>query len=110
MTRSAHVWRTLCLLTFIAAAPRSAKAITIITFGTFDASLDTGVLAGVSFPVSYSYDAGQIAGTGDSFIGLNSFNFTLLGTPFTLNDIDQGGQIVFRNGILENITASFQGV
>src|SRR5262249_51924198 len=36
--------------------------------------------------------------------------FTLLGVPFTRNDIFQGGQVIFRDGVLVNVTASFQVV
>lgn len=81
-----------------------------IVYGNLDASLDTGSLAGTMFPVTYSYDASQINPIGESFIFLNSFDFTLLGANFTRNDISQGGQVIFVNGVLDNVTASFQGV
>ena len=84
-----------------------ANAISIV-FGQLNSSLNTGSLAGTRFPVSFSYDADQVVPIGDSFIGLNSFDFTLLGTSFTRNDIFQGGQVIFRNGRLDNVTASFQ--
>jgi len=74
-----------------------------------NASLDSGSLLGTRFPVLFSYDADQVSPIGDSFVGLNSFNFTLLGVPFTKNNILQGGQVIFRNGVLDNVTASFQG-
>jgi hypothetical protein len=79
-----------------------------IVFGDLDASLDTGSLAGTMFPVSYSYDASQISPAGDSYILLNSFDFTLLGTEFSKSDIFQGGQVIFHNGVLYDVTASFQ--
>ena len=72
------------------------------------ASLDTGSLAGISFPVSFSYDAGQVRPVGDSFINLISFDFVLLGVPFNRSEIFQGGQVIFRDGRLDNITASYQ--
>src|SRR5262249_50883491 len=65
-------------------------------------------LAGISFPVSYSYDADQVAELGESFVQLNSFNFTLLGVSFMRSDIFQGGQVIFQDGTPENVTASFQ--
>jgi hypothetical protein len=79
-----------------------------IVFKTLNASLDTGTLAGTAFPVSFSYDACQVAPVGQSFITLSSFDFTLLGVPFTRNDIFQGGQVIFQDGILQDVTASFQ--
>ena len=72
-------------------------------------TLTSGSLAGTSIPVSFSYDAGQVLPSGDSFITLSSINFTLLGVAFTRNNIDQGGQVMFHNGVIENLTASFQG-
>lgn len=41
-------------------------------------------------------------------MSLNSFDFTLLGVPFTRDDIFQGGQVVSQDGVLQNVTASFQ--
>jgi hypothetical protein len=89
------------------AAGRDATA-TPIVFDTLNASLNTGSLAGLTFPVSFSYDAGQIQPVGDSFIDLSSFDFTLLGAPFNRNEIFQGGQVIFHDAILENVTASYQ--
>src|SRR5260370_13967296 len=84
-----------------------AAASPIVT-SMLDASLDTGSLAGVTFPVSFSYDAGQVQPVGDSFISLVSFDFVLLGVPFNRSEIFQGGQVIFRDGRLENVTASYQ--
>jgi len=41
-------------------------------------------------------------------VTLNSFDFTLLGVPFTRGDIFQGGQVIFQDGVPQNVTASFQ--
>jgi hypothetical protein len=41
---------------------------------------------------------------------LSSINFTLLGVPFDRAEIDQGGEVVFDNGVIENLEASYQGV
>jgi hypothetical protein len=71
-----------------------------------DASLTTGSLAGVSFPASFSYDDSGLTGHGQEFIPLQSFDFTLLGTQFTRADITQGGQAIFQDGTLENVTAA----
>ncbi len=89
------------------AAGREATASPIV-FDTLNASLDTGSLAGLSFQVSFSYDAGQIEPMGDSFIALSSFDFTLLGVHFDRSEIFQGGQVIFHDGILKNVTASYQ--
>jgi hypothetical protein len=79
-----------------------------IVFGTLNASLDDGSLAGTTFQVMFSYDADQVTDTGDSYVPLNSFDFTLLGVPFTRNDIFQGGQVIFHDGVFQDVTASFQ--
>lgn len=93
------------LLFFAAGAGAGAAS---IVSGSFNASLNTGSLAGTMFPVLFSYDASQVTGHGDDFVQLASFNFTLLGVPFTRDNIFQGGQVIFRNGVLDNVTASFQ--
>jgi hypothetical protein len=95
-----------CVLCLFAACSR-VDAQTIV-YGTLAASLDDGSLAGTTFSVVYSYDADQVSDVGESYVTLNSFDFTLLGVPFTRNDIFQGGQVIFLDGVLENVTASFQ--
>jgi hypothetical protein len=81
-------------------------AATIIQ-GTFQATFDAGSLAGTTFKVAFSYDADQVQA--DSFVGLRSIDFTLGGAVFNRTFVNQGGQLIFRNGVLDNITASFQG-
>jgi hypothetical protein len=81
-----------------------------IVYGTLTASLDTGSLAGTRFPIQYSYDASQVPSVGEGYAELLSFNFTLLGVSFTRSDIFQSGQVVFQNGVPQNVTASFQVV
>src|SRR6266545_5006413 len=76
--------------------------------GNLNASLDNGSLAGTRFWVTFSYDLAQILAAGDSWIPLSSFDFALFGVPFTRHDVFQGGQVIFRNGRLDNVTASFQ--
>jgi hypothetical protein len=49
-----------------------------------------------------------VAQVGKSYVFLQSFDFTLPGVPFTRKDIFQGGQVIFENGVFENVTASFQ--
>ena len=83
----------------------TAQATPITSF--LDASLTTGSLSGTNFVVSFSYDNASLTGTGQEFIGLLSFDFTLLGTHFTSADIYQGGQAIFQDGTLENVTAAF---
>jgi hypothetical protein len=97
------------IIAAIVLAASSTAMATRIVPGGLNASLDTGSLAGTRFPVSFSYDADQVSPIGDSFVGLNSFNFTLLNVSFTQDNILQGGQVIFRNGLLDNVTASFQG-
>ena len=109
MLKSAHVFRTFLLAASAVLNAGRGTAGTIV-YGNFEANLDTGSLAGVVFPVTYSYDASQNNPVGESFNILNSFDFTLLGTEFTRSDIDQGGQVILIDGVLDNITASFQGV
>ena len=111
MHRMWDLSRVTCLILCIALAllfSTNARATRIVP-GGLNASLDTGSLAGTHFPASFSYDADQVSPIGDSFVVLNSFDFTLLNVPFTRNNILQGGQAIFRAGSLENVTASFQG-
>jgi len=100
MIRSAAV----LLLLLIAATAAHGQ----VVFRQLNASLDTGSLAGTTFPVSFSYDSSQVSPSGDSYVQLTSFDFTLLGVQFTRNDIFQGGQAIFHDGVLNNVTASFQ--
>jgi uncharacterized protein (TIGR03437 family) len=79
-----------------------------IVSGKLLASLKTGSLAGIAFPVSFSYDASGAPPQGQVFLPLTTFSFTLRGTKFTRNDIFQGGQVILRDGRFENVTASFQ--
>jgi len=58
--------------------------------------------------VSFSYDSSQVEPAGDSYVPLSSFDFTLLGVRFTRQDIFQGGQVIFHDGVITNLTASFQ--
>jgi hypothetical protein len=99
--------KTIILAAVVLAVSSNAMATRIVP-GGLNASLDTGSLAGTHFPVSFSYDADQVSLIGNSFVGLNSFNFTILNVLFTQNDIFQGGQAIFRNGVLNNVIASFQ--
>jgi hypothetical protein len=98
-----NIW----LIALMLCAVTSARAENIV-FGTLNASLDYGSLAGTTFQIVFSYDADQVASAGDSYVSLNSFDFTLLGVPFTRNDIFQGGQVIFQDGVFQNVTASFQ--
>jgi hypothetical protein len=98
MTRS-----VLFLLLTCASAGRS-EAVT----SSLQASLDSGSLAGTRFSVSFSYDPSQVQPVGDSYVQLNSFDFTLLGVQFTRQDIFQGGQVIFHDGVITDVTASFQ--
>jgi len=87
-------------------APIVLPARADIVTGTLNASLDSGSLTGNMFPVAFSYDSNDVNPVGQSFVTLESF--VLLGAPFTRHDIFQGGQAIFEDGIIENVTASFQ--
>jgi hypothetical protein len=103
MTRS-----VLFLLLTCASAGRSELVTTSLVTNTLQASLDTGTLAGTRFSVSFSYDGSQVQPVGESYVPLNSFDFTLLGVQFTRQDIFQGGQVIFLDGVITDVTASFQ--
>jgi hypothetical protein len=79
-----------------------------IVSSTVKVSLNTGSLAGINFPLSFSYDAGQIQPTGDSYLFLQSFDFVLLGVPFNLREVFQGGQIIFSDGHFDLFNVSYQ--
>jgi hypothetical protein len=96
---------TAAAFVLVAATPVRAED---IVFGTLNASLDDGSLAGITFSVSFSYDQDQVAPVGESYVTLASFDFTLLDVQFTRDDIFQGGQVIFENGVPSNVTASFQ--
>src|SRR5579863_8461508 len=93
------------LLTALAVLPIRAGLVSETLF----ASLTSGSLAGVTFPATFSYDPSGVNPVGTSFAFLQSFDFVLLGVPFNQSNISQGGQAVFQNGVLNNVTASFQG-
>jgi hypothetical protein len=99
-------WPAAAVVLLFAASSR-ANAQDIV-FDRFEAFLYTGPLQGTTFTVQYSYNAAEVSAVGDSYVPLNSFDFTLLGVPFTRDDIFQGGQAIFRDGVLANVTASFQ--
>ena len=88
--------------------PALGAGATTIVYWTFVASLDTGSMAGTTFPVCYSYDADQVAPVGESYVQLNSFDFVLGAAQFTRNDIFQGGQVILTDGVAHDVTASFQ--
>jgi hypothetical protein len=99
-------WPAAAVVLFFAASSRADAE--DIVFASFEAFLYTGPLQGTTFTVQYSYSADDVSAVGDSYVPLISFDFTLLGVPFTRDDIFQGGQVIFRDGVLNNVTASFQ--
>ena len=72
-----------------------------------DASLTSGSFADTQFAVSFSYDDASLTGEGQEYLPLLSFNFTLDDVFFTRGDIFQGGQAIFQDGVLQNVTAAF---
>ena len=73
------------------------------------ALLDQGSLDGIKLRATFSYDDTGVTARGDCWLTLLSFDFELEGVHFNRQWIDQGGQVVFHNGVIENVTASFQG-
>jgi hypothetical protein len=100
-----HTLTAVLILLAMAVSPADAQN---IVYRTLDASLGDGSLAGTTFQVTFSYDADQVAEVGDSYVELQSFDFTLLGTTFSRRWIFQGGQAIFQDGVIQNVTASFQ--
>jgi len=72
-----------------------------------DASLTSGSMANTEFTVRFSYDDSNLTGQGQEFLPLQSFNFALGNAVFTRDDIFQGGQAIFQDGVLQNVTAAF---
>lgn len=98
--------RVLTLLVLMSLA--SLKVVTAATIDfQFTASLQTGALAGTDFTGTASYNNQGVTGTGTEYLLLTSLDFSLLGYPFTLADVDQGGQAILQNGTLEYFTAAF---
>ncbi len=94
------------LLTWLLLSPPPAARATTIT-SSLDASLTSGSLSGTNFTVSFSYDNASLTGSGQEYLSLLSFDFTLLGTQFDRAEISQGGQAIFQNGILQYVTAAY---
>jgi hypothetical protein len=96
----------LALFIFIFSGFSSSASATTIPF-TFNASLQTGALNGTDFTGTASYNNQGETGIGTEYFSLTSLNFSLLGYPFTLADISQGGQAILQDGILSYFTAAF---
>jgi hypothetical protein len=86
-------------------SPASAGSVATVILS---AILDTGSLAGTMFSVTLTYDPDQVNPVGESFVTLESFDFLLQGVQFSRNNIFQGGQAIFENGVIDNVTVSFQ--
>lgn len=102
---AAQSFRTLVLASLCFATPLAAHA-SPVDF-TFQASLDTGALAGTHFTGTASYDSTGSSGVGTEYLTLTSLNFSLLGELFTRADISQGGQAILEDGTLSYFTAAF---
>jgi hypothetical protein len=89
----------------LAVLPDAAHA-SVINF-QFNASLQTGALAGTNFSGQGSYDTTGSTGMGQEFLPLMSLNFTIGGVNFGLADIKQGGQAILQNGALYYFTAAY---
>lgn len=98
------IFRRLGALLAVALLLQPANA--TIIHKSFTALLDSGPYAGTVFDGTFSYDNTGVTGVGTEYLGLGSFNFTLLGTPFSKADIDQGGQVILENGVLSYFTAA----
>jgi hypothetical protein len=99
----------MCKLAILAVAlgPLAQQAVATTVSFQFDASLQTGTLAGTQFSGSGSFDNQGETGVGTELFTLKSLDFSLLGFPVTLADINQGGQAVLKNGTLSDFTAAF---
>jgi hypothetical protein len=73
----------------------------------FDATLDSGPLAGTSFTGTLSYNEPAVVTPGVQYLALTSLDFSLDGEVFTLADLYQGGQAILDNGSLYDFTAAF---
>jgi hypothetical protein len=78
----------------------------MITFN-FDASLDTGALAGTTISGTLSFDETGITVAGTDYVALTSIDFELDGVPFTKANLYQGGQMIIENGYPSYFTAAF---
>ncbi len=94
------------LMLVIPASTAHANAIELAS-ATIDGVLTSGPLEGAAVSGAFSYDVASVTGVGQEFIRLIDFDAALLGTHFTLKDIRQGGQVLFQDGMLENVTAAF---
>ena len=74
---------------------------------SFDASLDSGSLAGTLFTGTGSYNAPDPPIPGVAYVGLTSLNFSVDGQSYTLADNYQGGQAILDDGSLDYFTAAF---
>jgi hypothetical protein len=95
-----------CLVALLLLA---SPAIARIKHRQLVAVLDQGSLAGVTFHATFSFDDAGVTSHGDCWLTLLSFDFEVEGVHFNRTWINQGGQVVFHNGVLDNVTASFQG-
>jgi hypothetical protein len=93
------------LLFLLLAAALLAPASTVDF--AFDATLQTGSLAGTSFAGTGSYDNAALTGAGTEYAFLTALDFTVDGALFSKTDIDQGGQAVLQDGTLDYFTAAF---
>lgn len=92
------------LIACLSLFPHCARAATVEF--QFDASLQTGPLAGTQFTGLASYDNSAVTGFGTEYVFLTSLDFTLLGITFTQADISQGGQAILQDGTLSYFTAA----
>lgn len=95
--------RRICVSGLVLAAGAASSAPT--SYG-FVAQLDSGPLQGTRFPGSFSFDPAAGTGVGREFLPLATFEFTLLGTHFTRDDIRQGGQVILDDGVVSYFTAA----
>lgn len=92
-----------CCLAICWTSPIAAKDLEY----EFQATLNSGPLAGTQFSGSFSYDSSKSAGVGTEYIGLSTLDFSLFGIPFTKTDLRQGGQVILQDGTLSYFTAAF---
>jgi hypothetical protein len=96
---------TFTVVLFISLPPGFAHASTMEF--QFEASLQTGALAGTTFSGTGSYDNINATGIGEELLTPGSLDFTVADAVFARADIDQGGQAILENGVLSYFTAAF---
>lgn len=90
-------------LALLLSACASGATITL----AFQAALQTGGQAGISFSGTLAYNNSTITGVGTEYISLTALDFSVFGETFNRAGISQGGQIILVNGVPSYFTAAY---